>query len=152
KFRVKNYKWAASRFVVEGRQNGKRSRRFFVTKVEAQAYADQKNIELKNKGREHAEFDSRLRVMAQDCSDRLKAFGKTIADATNYFVAHLEASARSCSATRLVAEFLAAKKADGAGIRHLNDLKSRLGVFAKKFDGKMVSTITSKEIDEWLRS
>src|SRR4029077_2368324 len=36
--------------------------------------------------------------------------------------------------------------------RHLSDIRSRLSVFAEKFDGQMVATITSKEIDTWLRS
>src|SRR5262249_23865311 len=47
---------------------------------------------------------------------------------------------------------LAAKKADGVGERHLRDIRYRLGAFADKFDGRMVATITSKEIDDWLRS
>ena len=49
-------------------------------------------------------------------------------------------------------ELVAAKKADGASQRHLDDLRSRLTIFAKKFDGQMVATITSAQIDDWLRS
>ena len=48
--------------------------------------------------------------------------------------------------------FSKAKKADGVSERHLRDIRCRLSVFAEKFDGRMVATITSKELNEWLRS
>ena len=72
-FEVKINHWATRKYFVEGRENGKRSRKFFKTKAEAKEYADLKNIELENHGRAHAEFDSRLRDMAQDCATRLRA-------------------------------------------------------------------------------
>jgi integrase len=53
---------------------------------------------------------------------------------------------------KLVDELVAAKKADGASQRHVNDLRSRLNIFAEKFNSQMVATITSAEIDDWLRS
>src|SRR5262249_2007086 len=106
-FKMKPYKWATvGKFCVEGRENGKRSRRFFETKIEAKSYRDLKNIELVNRGREHAEFPTALRVMAQECADRLKCVGKTIADATDFLLAHLAASAKSCTAVQLVKELL----------------------------------------------
>src|SRR5205814_347910 len=82
----------------------------------------------------------------------LSEFGKTIKDATNFFIAHLKASEKSCTALELVKELVAAKKADGASRRHVDDLDSRLNIFAEKFDGQSIATITSAEIDDWLRS
>jgi integrase len=152
RFRVKKYKWASRKYVVEGRENGKRRRKFFETKAEAQSYADLKNIELENRGREHAEFDSRLRDMAQDCADKLKAFGKTIADATHHYVTHLRASEKSCTAVELLRELLAAKTAAGKSARHLGDMRVRLTVFARAFDGQPVAAITTAAVDDWLRS
>ena len=140
------------RFVVGYRETGKRKRTFFETREQAASFAAFKNNELKRNGIEHAEFPTALRVMAQECADRLKRFGKTIEDATKYFVAHLEASERSCTAVQLVKELLKAKEADGVSQRQLYNLKSRLGYFAKKFDGKMVAEIATREIDDWLRS
>jgi integrase len=72
--------------------------------------------------------------------------------AVDHYVAYLEASAKSCTAEELVAKLVAAKKADGASQRHVDDLDSRLNIFAEKFDGQMVATITTKQIDDWLRS
>jgi integrase len=67
-------------------------------------------------------------------------------------IAHLKASEKSCTAVELVRELVAAKKHDGASQRHVDDLRSRLKVFAKKFDGQPVATIMSADIDDWLRS
>jgi integrase len=152
KFRVKKYKSARGRFVVEGRENGKRSRKFFATKSEADTYASRKNIELENFGREHAEFPERLRIMAQECDALLSEFGKSIADATKFYVGHLKASQRSCTVAALVNEFITAKQADGKSARYLADLDSRLGRFVATFGNQTVSTVTTAQIDDWLRA
>jgi integrase len=141
------------KYVVNAREGGKRTRQFFETKREAETFAQQKNIELLNGGQEAATFPSALRIMAQNAVEQLRPFpGKTISDAIKHYVDYLKANEKSCTATELVRELLKAKKADGAGERHLRDLKSRLAVFAEKFNGRMVATITSREIDDWLRS
>src|SRR5262245_60861799 len=140
------------KFVVGYREAGKRKRTFFETKEQAESFAAFKNAELKRNGVEHAEFPTALRVMAQNAVEQLKPFKKTLADAVKHYVAYLKASERSCTAEQLVRELLKAKEGDGAGERHLRDIRYRLNAFAKKFDGQPVATITSKEIDNWLRS
>jgi integrase len=140
------------KFVVNYRETGKRKRSFFETKEQAASFAAFKNAELKRNGIEHAEFPTALRVVAQNAVEQLKPFGKTITDAVQHYVAHLKASERSCTAAQLVKELIAAKEADGVSARHLGDLRSRLNIFAGKFDGQMVATITSAEIEDWLRS
>jgi integrase len=140
------------RYVVNYREVGKRKRTYFETKDAADSFAAFKNKELEQNGIEHSEFPTAWRVMTHNAMEQLKPFGKTIADAVHHYVAHLKASAKSCSAEKLVKELLKAKEADGVGERHLNTLRSRLAYFAEEFDGKLVATITSREIDDWLRS
>jgi integrase len=140
------------RFVVNHREAGKRKRTFFETKEAAKSFVAFKNAELKRNGVEHVEFPTTLRVMAQSAVELLKPFGKTIMDAAQYYAAHLKASEKSCTAVQLVKELVAAKEHDGASARHVSDLRSRLNIFAAKFDGQPVATITSAEIDDWLRS
>ncbi len=155
KFRVRRYgdtKRPKLKFVVSGRENGKRTRRFFTTKGEADTYAQAKNIELRNKGTEGAEFPSWLRVMAEDCNARLAERGRTIKDATEHFLAHIAATAKSCTVSELVAKLIAAKQTDGASERYLSDLRSRLTRFADDLNGQVVATITSAQIDDWLRA
>jgi integrase len=140
------------KFVVNYREAGKRKRSFFETKEQAESFVAFKNAELKRNGVEHAEFPTSLRVMAQNAVEQLKPFGRTITDAVQHYVAHLKASEKSCSAVQLVKELVAAKERDGASVRHISDLRSRLNIFAEKFNGEPVATITSAEIDDWLRS
>jgi integrase len=140
------------KFVVNYREAGKRKRSFFAIKEQAESFASFKNAELKRNGIEHAEFPTALRVIALNAVEQLKPFGRTITDAVQHYIAHLEASEKSCTAVQLVKELVAAKQNDGASKRHLEDLRSRLNIFADKFGGQPVTTITSAEIDDWLRS
>jgi len=139
------------KFVVGYREAGRRRRKFFETKEQAQSFAVFKNKEREQNGVEHAEFPAAWRVMAHEAMEALQPFGKTIRDATQHYVAYLNATARSCSAEQLVEEMLKAKKADGLSKRHVDDLESRLSFFSAKFDGKPVAAITTREIDDWLR-
>jgi integrase len=139
------------KFVVNHREAGKRKRSFFETETQAKSFAALKNAELHRNGVEGAEFPTALRIMAQNAADQLKPFGKTVADAVEHYVAYLKASAKSCTAVQLVKELVAAKDKDGASQRHVDDLDSRLNIFAQKFNGQPVATITTAEIDDWLR-
>lgn len=138
------------RFMINYREAKKRKRKFFKTEAAAKSWVKWKNDEYEKQGREHAEFSSNLRVMAQECADLLSGHGKTIRDATDFFITYLKDSERSCTAAALVKELVATKKADGLSERHVEDL-CRLNRFADHFDGKPVATITSAEIDDWLR-
>ncbi|MEP7250479.1 MAG: site-specific integrase, partial [Spartobacteria bacterium] len=82
----------------------------------------------------------------------LEPFSVTVRDAVNFYLPHLQAMNRTCTAAQLVEELLKIKRADGASARYLSDLKSRLGQFAETFNGKPVAEITSREVDQWLRS
>ena len=154
-FRLKPYSIAAKphlKFVVVGREAGTRKRWYFATKGAASAHCDLKNKQARRQGIEGAEFSSALRVEAQKAVEKLKSFNKTITDAVEHYLAHLKASEKSCTAVELVDEIVAAKKADGRSLRHLDDLRSRLNIFAKAFDGQTVATITTAHVDDWLRS
>jgi integrase len=154
KIRVKSYSDANRphlKFVVNYREAGKRKRRFFEAKEPAKTFAALKNIELQRDGSEHAEFPTALRVMAQNAVEQLKPFGKTISDAVTFYLPHLQARNRSCTFAQLVAELLPAKAADGASQPYLIDLRCRLGQFEENFGDRLVSEITSGEIDDWLR-
>jgi integrase len=140
------------KFVVNYRELGRRRRRFFTSKAEAETFARQVNTEIANKGREGAEFPTWLRVMAEECNARLEQFGKTLEDATNDYVKRLEGAQKSCSAAELVEEIRRRKEKDGASKRHLEDLRNRLNVFAEHFDGRQVADIETRDITEWLDS
>ena len=124
----------------------------FETKRQANAFARFKNSELKQNGIEHAEFPSALRVMAQSALQRLEPFGRTITDAVDHFLAHLKATEKSITVAEFVPQLLAAKEGDRMSKRYIRDLREKLSRFSQSFGGKMVASITAKEIDAWLRS
>jgi integrase len=129
-----------------------RHRQFFKDKAEAETILEKKLIEQENFGTAGLSFNERQRAEYLECAEKLQSFGVTIRDAVNFYVPHLRALKRTCSAAELVNELLKVKEADGASERYLSDLRSRLTQFAESFDGKPVAEITSPQIDEWLRS
>jgi hypothetical protein len=129
-----------------------RNRQYFKEKIEAETFLKQKLTEQKNYGDEGAAFSLRQRVEYLECADKLAPFNATLRDAINFYLPHLEATNRTCTAAELVAELLKTKKADGASARYLGDLRSRLTQFATSFNGKAVAEITAAEVDQWLRS
>ena len=154
-FRVKHYRdknRPSLKFVINFKEGGSRKRSFFSSKTDAETFANQKLIAFKNQGFEGAEFPSALRVMALECNNLLGPFKKTIRDATEHYLQYLRAAANSCTVLELSEQMQSAKALDGASKSHLHDLKSRLKRFAQSFGSRIVATITTTEVDEWLRA
>lgn len=153
-FRIRPYNDAnrpALKYVVNVGGNGKRIRKFFETKKEAEAFTQIKDIELLNQGREGAAFPTELRVLAQRADDILKPFGRTILDAAEYYAEHLRTIAGNKRVADVVAELLAARKADGASADYLADLKIKFDAFCRAFGDQMIAGLTAKTVSDWLR-
>jgi len=129
-----------------------RNRRFFKDRSEAETFLQSKRIEQENYGTAGTSFNERQRAEYLECAESLKPFNVTIRDAVNFYLPHLHATKRTCTAAELVDELLKVKEADGASERYLSDLRSRLTQFAECFNGKPVAEITAPEVDQWLRS
>jgi integrase len=129
-----------------------RNRRFFKDRREAETFLQSKRIERENYGTAGTSFNERQRAEYLECAESLKPFNATIRDAVNFYLPHLRATKRTCTAVELVDELLKVKEADGASDRYLSDLRSRLTQFSESFNGKPVAEITSSQVDEWLRS
>src|SRR4029453_11005359 len=129
-----------------------RNPRFFKDRREAETFLQAKRIEQENYGIAGTSFNERQRAEYLECAEALKPFNATIRDAVNFYLPHLHATKRTCTAAELVDELLTVKEADGASERYLSDLRSRLTQFLESFDGTSVAEITSPQIDEWLRS
>nr|MBA3882937.1 tyrosine-type recombinase/integrase [Chthoniobacterales bacterium] len=125
-------------------------RRFFRNRADAETFVKLCETELLNKGVEGIEFPSWLRVMAQRENCRLKSYGKTISDAADSYIQHLEANARSIPLDAAVKELIANRRANGASGRYVYDLKLRLGRFCRDFAGRVVADITVVDVDTWL--
>jgi integrase len=141
-------KWTLAGYYV----NGKRVRKFFENKTDAETFARQIQVKAENLGSRAMGIDPKLHVMAIESHDILAPYGKTIADAARFYRDHLETVNRSCTVDELVTGFLQNKEHDGKSREYLRDLKFRLGRFQKAFGARTIATITTAESDDWLRA
>ncbi len=130
---------------------GGRERRTFKDRAEASAFFETAKIQQENYGTAALSISDGLRVQAVECETRLAKFGKSLRDATDFYLAHLKTIAGSRSVREVVAEILAARETDGASVRYLGDLRARLARFAAAFGDAMIASVTTRQIGEWLR-
>ncbi len=149
-FRIKPYKHPWLKFVVRSKLSGKWERKFFRTKTEAQTYVRLKEVELLNQGKEGAMFPTSLRVMAQHGMEKLRPFGKTISDAVDFYLDHLEAIERSVPLRMAMKELIENRRLSGASKRYCYDLELRIGRFCAAFPHRTIAEITTADVDDWL--
>src|SRR3989442_15557622 len=81
-----------------------RNRRFFKDRREAETFLQTKRIEQENYGLAGMSFNECQRAEYLDCAKKLEPFGATLRDAVNFYLPHLHATKRTCTATQLVDE------------------------------------------------
>jgi integrase len=150
-FRIRPYAHPRLKFVVASHLAGRRERRFFETKREAETYVELKSVELLNQGVEGATFSSELRVLARRAATLLEPFGKTVLDAAEFYAQHLRRISASCKVAEVVEEMLGSRAGDGLSEDYLADLKIKYRAFAHTFGDRMIADIAPKEISGWLR-
>jgi integrase len=128
-------------------------RKFFKTRAEAEAERLRQVTALERHGREAVALPQRDLSDFITARNKLAEHGKTINDAVDYYLDHLE-RVRRCktSVAELVAELLEAKRKDGRSKIYLADLRNRLKVFARDFGARPVAAVTPRDISEWLRN
>ena len=131
------------------RVNGKRKRLFFETEAKAEEELRNLQIKARRQGQAGLDMSDSLRAMAVDCARRLKAHGKTILDATGFYLNHLAAS-KSARIGKLVEDYVRSQERSKLSARHLTDIRSRLGRFQEAFGTRPVRTLAATEIEEWL--
>ena len=89
---------ARRKYEVNGRRGtgGKIGKReYFDTKEDAKKRADELRAEVKKKGVESLSLTTPQRVMAEECIKRLAVRGRSLKDATDFYLKHLEVTAKS---------------------------------------------------------
>ncbi len=151
KLNIRAYKHLTSKFYVAYLVEGKRHREFFRSKKDAETWVEETRTKLANEGQSALTIPDELRIMAVKCAADLRPFGKTIADAARFYIAHLNQDAKSCTINDLKVSFILAKRQDGVSDSYLADLESRLGRFAKDFGTRSAASFDSGQVDDWLR-
>jgi integrase len=146
-------RWSAKEkaWMVDGRIAGKGARKFYRDQVDkvgrlitGRDLAEDAAKELRANRAEHG----RLSVVR--ATETLAEYGKTVADAVQYYLAYLRAQARSIPIAAVIEELHAVKKAAGLSKRYQLDLKMRLSKLAEAFPDKLASEISTKDLDAWL--
>ena len=147
--KIKPYK--THRFVLDLRALGQ-GRKFFSSRDEARAARLRALTLFAKQGREAAGLSARALAEVMDVRARLAVHKATLSQAADFFIKHQENTLR-CHVTikELTAEVIEAKKRDGKAKRTIASLRGYLGQFCRVFGERLVSTVTSNELDTWLR-
>ena len=150
--RIVEYRHSATaKYVIEGvRVNGKRKRLFFASEEAAEKELARIKTKQRKEGENALKLSDALRIMALESAEKLKPFGKTIVDATNFYVKFLRDAERSVALATLIEEYLAAQKRLKRSETHISDLNQRLGRFKETFGNQSIRTLTTMEIETWL--
>ncbi len=150
---VKHPKYA---FRVTFRQGDEYAQRYFKTKTEARAFASEKEIELLNLGRKHADFSDAERkavIRARELAESFSAVGVTdfsLDAVLTFFCDLLHLRSRSSKFLTSYDEFVETRRKEGASEVHLRDFRYRLERFANKHAKSLVAEIHTKDIDAWI--
>jgi len=80
----------------------------------------------------------------------LAEYKKTISDAVEFYVRHLDATTRSVPLAVAIRELIENRRAAGASARYCKDLRLRLARFCAAFPDRTVAEISTADIDTWL--
>ncbi|HJY53662.1 MAG TPA: hypothetical protein VKD89_06530 [Candidatus Udaeobacter sp.] len=150
--KVHKYKHSRThKFYINLRAFGK-GRKFFKTRAEAEAEAMRQRTLLERHSREAVGLSQREMSEVIAGRDKLAEYGKTLCDAVEFYVDHLE-RVRRCKITvaQLAEEVLEAKRKDGRSAKYIGMLRLYFKRFCQDFGNRLIADITVEELDTWLR-
>jgi integrase len=136
-----------------GSAESKRVRYFYKTLQEAQTKADLCRLARKNEGNNSAALPSRERSDAEEALALVRPHGLSLTHIARFYMDNVLVLNSEKRVSDVVAELLAAKEEVGRADRYLRDLKFRLSSFAQAemFEATPIHTITSGQIEDWLK-
>src|SRR5260370_2071126 len=162
------------RFKVAGYyKDGKRARKYFSTREEAQTFIAAEDIRRQNLGNRATHIDGALAEDALRATDVLKStpysildagrvvaeahaklapYSARISDAIAKYVFDAEQRRRSVTVSALIDEFIANRRAKGKSAGYLRDLRARLGRFKTSMSERIVADLATRDIDHWIQS
>jgi len=142
---LKEQQWPYIRFskpekawLVDARTKEGGSRKFFAKKGYAETYAQQCRVQREGHG------------TGGFGNAELAEFGKTVHDATAFYLAHLRQQKQSVPLGEAITELVELRRRSGKSPRYCHDLELRLGRFKRDFPAATVASFTAKELDAWL--
>jgi integrase len=154
RFKVTPCVHGRNKYIVTGYTNGRRIRTFFRTKLEAETFAEGRNIELQNFGHELSVMPSALRSEALTCSERLAPFGVTITQVTDIWLGHNDWRAKSVLVKEGIEKFFVELDrklaANEIGNRHHKTLRSVIKKLQPAFTFSYICDLSPEILNKWL--
>ena len=134
-----------------GFTSGKRKQYWFHTEKEAKQAAADRNSEITAYGTQ-VTLSAAERMRAFNAAERLSSHGKTLDDATEFYLNHLNKSPISLSTlTKQVrAEFKRRLENNEASTRHRESMENALRKLETHFGNRPIAEISTSEIRAWL--
>ena len=151
--KVKPYKHSkAHKFILDLRAYDK-GRMFFKHRADADAECLRQKTLLERHSREAVGLSQRAMSEVIAAREQLAEFGKTISDATKFYVDYLERVRRhGVAVAKLADEVIEAKRKDGRSVKYIAMLKLYFKRFCLDFGDRPIAGITVEELDNWLRA
>lgn len=138
-------------------ENGARKTPLYRTQQEANREAERRRAEQRNFGLSAMELPVRIRAEAAACLEKLRPFGKTMAEAVNFYVHHLQRESKlevSRTLEACLQDFVAEKVqlAERGDLRAISiqTTKSRAKRLAESLGQMPIQGIGSKHLSEFL--
>jgi integrase len=150
--KVREYRYNEKHLFMLDLRGFGRGRKFFKTRAAAEDERLRLKEAMEQHGRRAVGLSQRVLAAFLSANDKLAVYGKSITDAADFFIHHLE-QIRRCKTTvvELAQEVLDAKSRDGMSDAYLYDLRKRLDRFCQIFGNRPIAGVTVEEIDKWLR-
>ena len=156
---LRKYKHPRYKYRVTYRQGDSYEQKYFVARTGpegADAFVDEKRVELLNEGRKHGDFSDDERKAVIRARELAESFaesgvrGFSLDTALSFYAEHLNARRRSARVLVAFDEFVETRTKERVSAAHLKDFKYRLEPFAKKYAKRLMAEISTKDVDAWL--
>tara|TARA_R110000824_G_scaffold399840_1_gene605895 strand:- start:69 stop:1226 length:1158 start_codon:yes stop_codon:yes gene_type:complete len=145
------YSNGSEAWVLDAREDGKRTRRYFKTRQKAQQALLDSEAEMERHDEIFQRYKFLERMQMSLAHERCKDIGGTLDEAVNLLQIRFE-SESSGNMTELMSECIADKEAEGMRPRSVNQLRCRLSNFRDEINESRVGRITPKMIKRHIQS
>lgn len=140
-------------YVVDaGRVDGKRHRRQFKVKSEAEKHRIELREAKRSKGGLAFALDPKQIIDAKAAFDLLSPHGISLLKAAEEYIRIVNPAGGRRTVQEVINELLASKAASGKSERYLKDLRLKYKKFAAKFGELNIAEIHTADLDKWLAS
>ena len=130
--------------------SSKLGRRYFRSRMEAEAFCVQKRSELFSLGVEANNLTDDIKRQVLSCLQMLQPTGRSLTEAVSWFVKQHKAAEESVTVKLATQSLIHRATADGQSQRHVQGISSVMSIFGRTCGAKLVAEIKGDDIQAWL--